>query len=327
MSGPKSGSIPGEAFSCDSISYQQVKITLLHNPKAGSRTFLIADVVRKLEHRGHQVFYVSIKDKDWRSLFTKPVELAIVAGGDGTVSRAAPWLAARKLPFCILPLGTANNCASNLAEWDRAQISSSDLDPSLATSVDLGIVTSSTGHHSFIESFGIGFLPLFMSEMRDSQKKNGSDTGTSVHNRLASSKERLFSVAGEMKAFDCEFLLDDEIARGEYLLIEVGNFRSIGPRLPLARTADPTDGVLNVACVRREQRKEWLQYLKAAGAGEYALPPVEERRCASITFPRLRGPVHVDGKVFSELVAPCCVAVRPGALKFISIIDPRQVFR
>ncbi|MBV9877342.1 MAG: hypothetical protein JO025_21615 [Verrucomicrobia bacterium] len=300
-----------------------MKITLLHNPKAGSRAFVISEVVRKLENKGHEILYVSIKDKDWRSSLGAPAQLAILAGGDGTVSRAAPWLAARKLPFCILPLGTANNCARSLVEVNGAKIIGSDLDPFAIKSVDLGIVTVPTGQHSFIESFGIGLLPRFMADMRALQKKNGSEPMTSAQNRLAISKERLFSTAREAKAFDCEFLLDDKIVDGQYLLIEVGNFRSIGPGLPLARKADPTDGFLNVVWVRPEQRKEWLRYLKAAGAGEHALPPVEQCRCESITFRHLEAPVHVDGKVFPELATPCCVGVRPGALKFVSIMDPQ----
>jgi diacylglycerol kinase (ATP) len=42
------------------------------------------------------------------------IDLVIIGGGDGTISAAAPALFRHKLPFAILPLGTANDLAHSL---------------------------------------------------------------------------------------------------------------------------------------------------------------------------------------------------------------------
>ena len=76
-----------------------MKVALFHNPKAGNGTFKVSDFVRSIESAGHKVLYVSIKAKDWREAFSEPIDRVIIAGGDGSVSRISPWLAARGLPF------------------------------------------------------------------------------------------------------------------------------------------------------------------------------------------------------------------------------------
>ena len=64
---------------------------------------------------------LSIKEEDWEKALSEPVDRVVIAGGDGTVSRLAPWLAGRKIPFCILPLGTANNCARSLGQMHTVE--------------------------------------------------------------------------------------------------------------------------------------------------------------------------------------------------------------
>jgi diacylglycerol kinase (ATP) len=98
-----------------------MKIALFHNPRAGNTMLNAKKLVRQFESARHEVVYASTEEKDWEKALSEPVERAVIAGGDGTVSRLAPWLAARKLPFCILPLGTANNCAKSgpLSWWQH----------------------------------------------------------------------------------------------------------------------------------------------------------------------------------------------------------------
>src|SRR6201994_2991988 len=138
-----------------------MRIALLHNPKAGNGTFRVSKFVRQIEKAGHKVVYASIKQNDWQDVFAEPIDRVIVAGGDGSVSRLAPWLAARKLPFCILPLGTANNCARALGQMHDVETIIANLSSPLITKIDLGLITAVEDSRSFIESAGIGLLPLF----------------------------------------------------------------------------------------------------------------------------------------------------------------------
>ena len=299
-----------------------MRIALVHNPKAGNGTFKVSEFVRQIESAGHKVLYVSIKEKDWPKIFGELIDRVIIAGGDGSVSRIAPWLAARRLPFCILALGTANNCARGLGQMQAAERLIASISSAPTRKIDLGLVTSPGGQRSFIESAGVGFLPRFMGEMQASQKKNGSKFRRVAHERLADAKKYLWSIAKETPTFAGEILLDAEKISGELLLFEIANIGSIGPSLDLAPNADPGDGLLNVAWVRDEHRKEWLNYLKHLRTNGKASAPVEQRQCRQITFRQSDVPLHVDGKVFPEMETPCCVTAYPGALDLIDFDNP-----
>ena len=299
-----------------------MKVALLHNPKAGNGTFKVSGLVRQIEKAGHQVLYVSIKEKAWPKAFGEPLDRVIVAGGDGSVSRAAPWLVARSLPFCILALGTANNCARSLRQMQSAEVLVKNLFSAPIKKVDLGLITSPTGSRTFIESAGIGLLPRFMEQMRVLQKKNGSKFRSLARDRLAGAKKFLWSMAKETPAFDAEVHVDDENINGELLLFEIANIGCIGPSLDLATAADPADGFFNAAWVKNEHRKEWLNYLKHLRLDEKVSAPVEQRRCRQITFRNAAVPLHVDGKVFVEMETPCCITVYRGALELIDFNIP-----
>ena len=83
-----------------------MKISLLHNPSAGSAPSF-EKVRRVLEDAGHAVVLEIEKDSDFERVVEKPVDFVVVAGGDGTVRKAARALAGSHLPLAILPLGTA----------------------------------------------------------------------------------------------------------------------------------------------------------------------------------------------------------------------------
>ncbi|HYZ73070.1 MAG TPA: diacylglycerol kinase family protein [Chthoniobacterales bacterium] len=294
-----------------------MKVALFHNPKAGNGTFKVSDFVRSIENAGHKVLYVSIKAKDWREAFCEHIDRVIVAGGDGSVSRISPWLAARSLPFSILPLGTANNCARSLGQTHTAETIITNLGSADQTKVDLDLITTPAGQRSFLESAGVGLLPRFMSIMQNLQKKNGSKFRSLAGERLAHAKKYLRSMAKDISTFGCEVLLDNENISGDFLLLEVANMGLIGPSLSLATTVDPGDGLLDVVWVRRESRKEWLRYLKHFRPDEETPAPFEHRQCRRITFRRADVPWHIDGKVFPEIVNPCCATIYPGALQLI----------
>ena len=294
-----------------------MKVALLHNPKAGNGTFKVSEFARRIESAGHQVLYVSIKEKDWPKAFGEPLDRVIVAGGDCSVSRAAPWLVARRLPFCILALGTANNCARNLRQMQDAEVLLAKCFSAPIKKVDLGLITNPAGSRTFIESAGVGLLPRFMEKMRVLQKKNGSKFRSVARDRLANAKKFLWPMAKETQAFEAEILVDGENVSGEILLFEIANIGSVGPSLDLASDADPADGLFNAVWIKSEHRKEWLDYLKHLRSDRKVLAPVEQRQCRQITFRNAAVPLHVDGKVFAQTETPCCIAVYPGALELI----------
>jgi diacylglycerol kinase (ATP) len=296
---------------------QIMKIALFHNPAAGNAMLKGRKLVRQFEQAGYQVLYVSIKGRDWEGAFREPIDRAIIAGGDGTVSRLAPWLAGRGTPFCILPLGTANNCAKSLDQMHTTETIMSRVRSAPTKKLDLGMVTSSAGHRIFIESVGIGLLALFMSEMRLLEKKKRSRMRLTPPKRLNEALKYLGLVAKEFPGAKCELLLDDDIVAGDFLLLEIANMKFIGPNLELVPNADAGDGCFDVIWIGCDRRKEWRSYLKSRRKGEEAPAPVETRRCKRIVFRYVDVPVHVDGKVFLTMATPITVRAQPGALEVI----------
>jgi diacylglycerol kinase (ATP) len=294
-----------------------MRIALFHNPRAGSAALKITELVRQFENAGYDLLYKSIKEKHWEGAFREPIDRAIVAGGDGTVSRLAPWLAGRNTAFCILPLGTANNCARGLGQMHSIEAIITHLYSAPIRKIDLGVVTSSAGHRFFIESAGIGLLPLFMSEMRNLEKKKGSKMRLTPQDRLADAKKYLSLLAKEMPESKCEFLVDNEIVTGDFLLLEIANIGLIGPSLELAPAADPSDGYFDVILGKREQQKDWRNYLEWRSKGEKISPPFETRRCQRIVFRSPEVPVHVDGKVFLTMATPIGITIQTGALELV----------
>ncbi|HEX6563259.1 MAG TPA: diacylglycerol kinase family protein [Chthoniobacterales bacterium] len=296
-----------------------MKIALFHNPSAGDGALDGNHLIRLFAEAGHDVLYVPTQQKGWESVFRNPVDRAVIAGGDGTVSRLAPWLAARDIPFCILPLGTANNCAKTLGQTYPAEVVVANLHSASIRKVDLGLVTMPLGHQVFIESVGIGLLAQLMAEMRKQEKKRNSRLRFTAAERLSGALKYLRSLAKEYPESVCELVLDDKILSGTFLLVEVANMGLIGPNLNLIPNVDPSDGIFEVVWITMDQRTEFRDYLRKLQDGVELEPPIHSTHCHQVLFRQVDAPAHVDSKVFVPMTTPTVVHNQPGALDLLVI--------
>ena len=90
-----------------------MRVTLFHNPSAGDAPLTADQLTSILSDAGYQVHYQSTKD-DLSAVLEDVGDLAIVAGGDGTVAKVARALADTDIPLAVLPMGTANDFARTL---------------------------------------------------------------------------------------------------------------------------------------------------------------------------------------------------------------------
>jgi diacylglycerol kinase (ATP) len=300
-----------------------MRIALFHNPNAGDRSLEGSQLIRYFVEAGYDVAYVATDQKGWESAFKDPIDRAVIAGGDGTVSRLAPWLAATKIPFCILPLGTANNCAKTLRQTQPIEVLAARLSSAKIRTIDLGIVTTPLGQQAFIESVGIGLLAQFMGEMRMREKKKNSRQRLSPEGRLARALKYLRALAKDYAEFRCELFLDDQIVSGHVLFLEVANMGLIGPNLNLIPNVNPYDGAFEVVWAGTDQRKEWRDYLKHLQDGVELTPPIHITRCSRVLFRDLDAATHVDSKVFVTMATPTVVRNQPGALDLL-VIDEEE---
>ena len=239
-----------------------MKIALFYNPRAGNAILNPNKLVRQFENARYEVFYASIKEADWEKALSERVDRVVIAGGDGTVSRLAPWLAGRKIPFCILPLGTANNCARSLGQMHTVESIIAGLGSERIKQLDLGIVTSSVGHRIFIETLGIGLLAELMGEMRALDRKRKNRFRVTPDERLTDAHRHLRLMAKEYPEVKCELQLDNEVVAGRFLLLEIANMPLVGPNLQLVPDADPADGWFDVIWVEGAERKALRDYLE-----------------------------------------------------------------
>jgi diacylglycerol kinase (ATP) len=298
-----------------------MKIALFHNPSAGDRALDGNQLIRNFAEASYDVTYVPTNQKGWESVFKNPLDRAVIAGGDGTVSRLAPWLAALDIPFCILPLGTANNCAKTLGQNHSIEVLIADLRTARTKKVDLGVVTTPAGHQVFIESVGIGLLAQLMSEMRTREKEENSRDRLTPAERLSGALKHLRLLSKEYPESSCELLLDGEPVAGNILLLEAANMGLIGPNLNLIPDVDPSDGRFEVVWIGIDQRNEWVDYLKHLENGIELEPPIRTTRCRQIVFRQVDAPVHIDGKVLLPIPTPAVVRNHPGALELLVISE------
>ena len=296
-----------------------MKIALFHNPGAGDRSLDGSQLIRYFAEAGYDIIYVPTDQKGWESAFRNSIDRAIIAGGDGTVSRLAPWLAATKIPFCILPLGTANNCAKTLGQTHPIEVLVAKLHSANIKKVDLGVVTTPLGQQVFIVSVGIGLLAEFMGEMRMREKKKNSRNRLTPEERLARALKYLRSLAKGYPEFRCELVLDDQVVSGHVLFLEVANMGLIGPNLNLIPNVDPYDGAFEVVWAGTDQRKEWRDYIKNLQDGSKPTPPIHMTRCSQVVFRDVDAAAHVDSKVFVTMATPTVVRNQPEALNLLVI--------
>ena len=91
-----------------------MRTLLLHNPTAGDGSLSADSLETALSRSGCLVTACSKHDASYKAAFGEPWDLVAVAGGDGTVAKAARHMPEQNVPLALLPTRTANNVAHSL---------------------------------------------------------------------------------------------------------------------------------------------------------------------------------------------------------------------
>jgi diacylglycerol kinase (ATP) len=268
-----------------------VRVTLLHNPGSGDTALTAGDLEAMLSEAGYQVRYQSSRKK-WPKALKDPGDLVVVAGGDGTVAKAAVQLAGTGVPLAVLPVGTANNVAKTFRIVGDAREIIAGWKHAPRQPFDVGIASGPRGEARFIESVGGGiFATLILQgeeEVEDSRSIVGRETDRAVH--------RLRQLVRNAEPRPWEIRLDDRDLSGSYIGVEAMNIRFAGPNVPLAREADPGDGLLDVVLIGEGERDALAGYLTERlehGASSFPDLPVERGKLLHLA-PPAGAPLHVD---------------------------------
>lgn len=267
-----------------------MRVTLIHNPSAGTKQPAKEDIIKELEKHGYEVAYVSAKDKALKKFLKSPGDMIVLAGGDGTIGEIAIDLIGKNVPIGLLPLGTANNIALTLGAGGSMQETISKWSDKAYQGFDIGQVSGLKEETYFIESVGCGLFAHLIINTK------GKETN-SHHTRKGKvqyAMEKLRRVAVEYKPQYYHVQLDGKDRSGNYLCIEAMNTKAIGPNIVLAPDAHPGDQHLNVFFLTEDHRPLFLDYLDNVIDGKEASVNLPAYPAKYIKISADQSEIHVD---------------------------------
>src|SRR6266567_7382815 len=273
-----------------------MRIILMHNPKAGRGTHRKKELMAALAKAGHRAIYQSTEN-DYKKPLKKPVDVVLVAGGDGTVGKVGRELIDSGIPLSVLPLGTANNLARSLGFTASPEEIVAGLESGEKRAFDIGLARGLWGKHYFFESAGGGLLADYLREAKDKPKKTKKLSEEQEMRRHVSLLRRMLH---DYSARKWKMDIDGDDISDDYILWEAMNIRSVGPALYLASQAATRDSRLNFVCVREEECSLLMQYLDARLAGQRVKFPLPLRRFRKLNIVWENSTLHFDDKVWPD---------------------------
>jgi diacylglycerol kinase family enzyme len=278
-----------------------MKVTLIHNPDAGDDQQPLADaLLERIGRAGHTASYQSSKDENWQSALEQSCDIVAVAGGVGIVGAVAKNLIGRNVPIAVLPMGTANNIATTLGLIDRPL---KQLISGWATAprvkFDVGIATGPWNSKYFIEGLGMGLFTetMYRLDVTDNvDLAHVNNSGEKVKSVLEILRERLPSFSPNR----LQIALDGRDMSGEYVLLEVMNISYIGPNLCLAPHANPSDGLLDIVLVSKDEQDNLSRCLSHCIEGKLPYPGLTVRTAQNLRIEWEGFTVHIDDEIWPD---------------------------
>jgi diacylglycerol kinase (ATP) len=275
-----------------------MRTLLIHNPTAGGSHPNADELMAWLNAAGFSPRYQSTKDEDYRKALAEDWDLVVVAGGDGTVTRVARSLRDRTIPIAILPLGTANNIARALCLEGDAEGLVAGLSTARPQRLDVGLAEGPWGKRRFLEAVGFGAIAKAISH-------SGPRPPKAL--RIDSGREELQKFIHEAEAERFEFSVDGERYAGDFLLLEILNLKLTGPALPILFSAQPDDGLLEIAFLMESERAQMSAWLKNP---EHAPCPVTVRKGRKVNVNWEHSYARIDSRVYLPPKATTPVKIR-----------------
>lgn len=293
-------------------------VKLLHNPTAGEEDHTKKELTPLLEAAGWECRYSSTKEKGWDKI-EPDTEFVVVAGGDGTIRKAALTLLERRfsdkrLPIAVLPLGTANNIAKSLGVSGSNEEIINSWKTASTKKYDIGRIDGLPEPYFAVEGFGYGIFPRLMKAM----KKVDKDKKDTPEKALQTALEELHGIILSAEARHYHIVIDEADHSGKFLLVEVMNSRSIGPNLVLSPHADPGDGHFEVVLIPEDQRNALAEWIKKKINGEETLFDVQPINGNKIAIHTDDTALHADDElIILEEPARATIELHAGVLEFM----------
>ena len=276
-----------------------MRVTLLHNPEAGSGARGKKELIRPLRDAGFKVDYASTKGSGLADALDDPGDLIVIAGGDGTVSKVLRRLTRRDVPIALFPLGVANNIATSLGISGTPEAIAARLADSARGRLDLGMAKSAGGERAFVESAGLGLFAEFLRVAGGDEEADGG-SNASRGRKLSQGLELLARLVPRVRGRRCRIKADGEDLSGRYVLALALNIGCVGPRLWLAPEAEAGDGKLELLLVGESRRRVLADYLGALARGETPVFPFPVKRVKLVRMGWGVGSGHLDDRLWPQ---------------------------
>lgn len=235
------------------------------------------------------------------------VDLVFVAGGDGTVRTVCATLAGTGIPVAILPVGTGNLLARNLAvPLDLAEALNASFDGE-AKDLDLVTITPDDGEPDFsMVMAGMGADATMMGETNTDLKKVVGPAAYAVAALAAVNKP----------PFGARIRVDDadEIER-QAAMVLVSNVGQLVGNITLSPDAVPDDGLLDVLVASPKTAGDWAKMTQNVLVGADDAPGLERAQAKRVVVEAEQPvPYQIDGDALGECRRLEAV-LQPGAVK------------
>jgi diacylglycerol kinase family enzyme len=296
--------------------FSVIDVAVILNPGSGTEADQEARRTRIVEQfgthgRSATIFEATAQspiDAQARAAVEAGCQLAVAAGGDGTVNAVAAAVVGRELPLAVLPTGTLNHFAKDLGI-------PLDLDDAIriacqgaARAVDVGEVNG----HVFLNNSSIGVYPRIV-ELRNRYGGRGAAKWiAALWATLAVLRRRPF--------LGVRITADDEVVVRRTPFVFIGNneYRMVG--LHAASRESLSDGLLALYVMRGSHRSGILGLgWRVLWRGVERVDELELLRVteAEVETRRQRLQVSVDGEVI-VLESPLRYRIRPAALRVLA---------
>jgi YegS/Rv2252/BmrU family lipid kinase len=203
-------------------------------------------------------------------------DLIIVGGGDGTINRMLKGLLEARLPFGVLPLGTANDFARTLGLPTDPLLACDVILEGRTQQIDVGLVNECP----FVNVASIGLAAEVTRRL---------SRGTKTHWGVLAYAWAAIGAMIRSRPFSVEIECDAKTVRTRSWQIAVGNGRNYGGGMTIHENARIDDGLLDLYSLEVKRRWHVLPLIPALIRG--ALDPVLPVRTLHATAFQIR-PLH-----------------------------------